>query len=162
MRELRVEDALLYLDDVKHEFRDRPAIYNEFLAIMKNFKTQEVDTPGVIERVSRLFRGYNNLILGFNTFLPEGYKIRLEDLVRQDEARAREAAAAAAAANQQPAARPMHASPFPQQQQPSPTPWQSAEAPKPAPKPPVAAAAKPQAAARKSVVRSPPQHQPAT
>ena len=79
MRELRVEDALLYLDDVKKEFGDRPRVYNEFLAIMKNFKTQEVDTPGVIARVSKLFRGYNNLILGFNKFLPDGYKISLED-----------------------------------------------------------------------------------
>ena len=26
----------------------------------------------MIERVKNLFRGYNKLILGFNTFLPEG------------------------------------------------------------------------------------------
>ena len=82
MRELRVEDALIYLDDVKREFGDRPRIYNEFLEIMKNFKSQEVDTPGVIDRVSRLFRGYNKLILGFNKFLPDGYKISLQDLER--------------------------------------------------------------------------------
>ena len=44
---------------------------------MKNFKAQEIDTPGVIQQVSQLFRGYNKLILGFNTFLPEGYKIEL-------------------------------------------------------------------------------------
>ena len=31
-----------------------------------------ITTPGVIERVKNLFRGYNKLILGFNTFLPEG------------------------------------------------------------------------------------------
>lgn len=84
IRELRVEDALLYLDQVKMEFKDRPQIYNQFLAIMKNFKTQEVDTPGVIRRVSQLFRGYNSLILGFNTFLPEGFKISLADLKRQE------------------------------------------------------------------------------
>eukprot|EP00578_Thalassiosira_sp_NH16_P020918 CAMPEP_0181086602 /NCGR_PEP_ID=MMETSP1071-20121207/5835_1 /TAXON_ID=35127 /ORGANISM="Thalassiosira sp., Strain NH16" /LENGTH=583 /DNA_ID=CAMNT_0023168451 /DNA_START=248 /DNA_END=1996 /DNA_ORIENTATION=- len=79
-RELKVEDALLYLDQVKLEFGDRPRIYNEFLEIMKNFKAQEVDTIGVINRVRRLFHGYNNLILGFNTFLPEGYKIEMRDL----------------------------------------------------------------------------------
>lgn len=84
MRELRVEDALVYLDDVKREFGDRPRIYNEFLEIMKNFKSQEVDTPGVINRVSKLFRGYNKLILGFNKFLPEGYKISLADLEQRD------------------------------------------------------------------------------
>jgi hypothetical protein len=79
-RELKVEDALLYLDQVKLEFGDRPRIYNEFLEIMKNFKAQEVDTIGVINRVRTLFHGYNNLILGFNTFLPEGYKIEMRDL----------------------------------------------------------------------------------
>lgn len=79
-RELKVEDALLYLDQVKLEFGDRPRIYNQFLEIMKNFKAQEVDTIGVIQSVRKLFHGYNNLILGFNTFLPEGYKIEMRDL----------------------------------------------------------------------------------
>ena len=79
--ELKVEDALNYLDKVKLEFGDRPRIYNEFLEIMKNFKAHEIDTPGVIMRVSDLFRGYNNLILGFNTFLPDGFKISIKDLV---------------------------------------------------------------------------------
>lgn len=79
MRELRVEDALLYLDQVKVEFGDRPHIYNEFLDIMKTFKTQQIDTPGVIQRVSDLFQGNRRLVLGFNTFLPEGYKIELPE-----------------------------------------------------------------------------------
>jgi histone deacetylase complex regulatory component SIN3 len=77
MRELRVEDALLYLDQVKVEFGDRPHIYNEFLDIMKTFKTQQIDTPGVIRRVSNLFQGNRRLVLGFNTFLPEGYRIEI-------------------------------------------------------------------------------------
>lgn len=77
MRELRVEDALMYLDQVKIEFGDRPHIYNEFLGIMKTFKSQQIDTPGVIQRVSHLFQGNKKLVLGFNTFLPEGYKIEL-------------------------------------------------------------------------------------
>jgi len=72
-----VEDALLYLDQVKMEFGDRPHIYNEFLDIMKTFKTQQIDTPGVIRRVSNLFQGNRRLVLGFNTFLPEGYKIEI-------------------------------------------------------------------------------------
>ena len=38
-----------------------------------------IDTPGVIKQVSQLFRGYPKLILGFNTFLPPGFKIRPED-----------------------------------------------------------------------------------
>lgn len=42
---------------------------------MKDFKGGVIDTPGVIERVSNLFAGNPNLIQGFNTFLPPGYKI---------------------------------------------------------------------------------------
>jgi paired amphipathic helix protein Sin3a len=34
-----------------------------------------IDTPGVINRVSDLFAGHPNLIQGFNTFLPPGYRI---------------------------------------------------------------------------------------
>lgn len=65
-------------------------MYNRFLDIMKDvrvpracavgcspdqFKSQSIDTPGVIERVSTLFRGHPSLIQGFNTFLPPGYRI---------------------------------------------------------------------------------------
>lgn len=37
--------------------------------------TTRIDTPGVIDRVSTLFRGHPSLIQGFNTFLPPGYRI---------------------------------------------------------------------------------------
>ncbi|KAJ3417477.1 Transcriptional regulatory protein sin3 [Chytridiales sp. JEL 0842] len=76
-RPLNVKDALSYLDQVKLQFQDQPDVYNQFLDIMKDFKSQSIDTPGVIERVSTLFRGHPALIMGFNTFLPPGYKIEV-------------------------------------------------------------------------------------
>lgn len=45
---------------------------------MKEFKSQSIDTPGVIQRVSNLFKGHPELIVGFNTFLPPGYKIEVQ------------------------------------------------------------------------------------
>lgn len=39
---------------------------------------QSIDTPGVIARVSSLFKGHPELIVGFNTFLPPGYKIEVQ------------------------------------------------------------------------------------
>jgi paired amphipathic helix protein Sin3a len=87
---------LTYLDQVKVQFHDQPDVYNRFLDIMKDFKSQayvfmhmniardhvanpfttnSIDTPGVINRVSELFAGHPNLIQGFNTFLPPGYRI---------------------------------------------------------------------------------------
>ena len=74
---LKVEDALSYLDQVKYKFGNQPQVYNDFLDIMKEFKSQSIDTPGVIARVSSLFRGHPELIVGFNTFLPPGYKIEV-------------------------------------------------------------------------------------
>lgn len=37
------------------------------------------DTAGVIARVKELFKGHNHLIFGFNTFLPKGYEITLDE-----------------------------------------------------------------------------------
>ncbi|KAG1810180.1 uncharacterized protein HD556DRAFT_1318620 [Suillus plorans] len=76
-RPLNVTDALSYLDAVKVQFQDKPDVYNHFLDIMKDFKSEAIDTPGVIERVSMLFHGNPNLIQGFNTFLPPGYRIEM-------------------------------------------------------------------------------------
>lgn len=39
-RQLNVTDALSYLDAVKVQFHDRPDVYNVFLDIMKDFKSQ--------------------------------------------------------------------------------------------------------------------------
>ncbi|GAA5892975.1 hypothetical protein JCM8208_004141 [Rhodotorula glutinis] len=74
-RPLNVRDALHYLDRVKQQFANEYEVYDQFLTIMKDFKTQNIDTPGVIDRVSNLFRDHPSLIQGFNTFLPPGYRI---------------------------------------------------------------------------------------
>ena len=75
---LKQEDALEYLDKVKKTFIDQCDVYDRFLAIMKDFKAQLINTPGVIQRVSELFKGHPGLIYGFNTFLPPGYHIPME------------------------------------------------------------------------------------
>ncbi|KAI8904077.1 SIN3-like protein B, transcription regulator [Gorgonomyces haynaldii] len=74
-RPLNVRDALSYLEMVRQQFGDQPDVYNRFLEIMKDFKSHVIDTPGVIERVSNLFRSHPALIHGFNTFLPPGYSL---------------------------------------------------------------------------------------
>lgn len=78
-RQLKVEDALAYLEKVKVQFTDQLNVYNKFLDIMKEFKAQEIDTTEVIRRVSDLFAGHKELMLGFNTFLPPGYEIRVTE-----------------------------------------------------------------------------------
>jgi histone deacetylase complex regulatory component SIN3 len=39
-KQLKVEDALAYLDQVKLKFKDQPKVYEQFLDIMKDFKSQ--------------------------------------------------------------------------------------------------------------------------
>lgn len=108
-RKLTTSDALAYLSAVKKTFNNNRDIYDRFLEIMKDFKAQRyfffffmlmigfafslvmisrklsfivycrIDTGAVIVRVKELFRGEDELLLGFNTFLPKGYEITLED-----------------------------------------------------------------------------------
>jgi Paired amphipathic helix repeat len=74
MRDLRIEDAILYLEQVRLEcVNDRPHIYSEFLAIMHAFKLQQMDMDTVIRRVTTLFQGNPQLLVGFNVFLPQGH-----------------------------------------------------------------------------------------
>ena len=79
-RRFKIEDALTYLDRVKYHLRNQPQVYNNFLDIMKGFRSQTIDTPGVIARVSHLFSDYPDFIVGFNTFLPPGYKIEADNI----------------------------------------------------------------------------------
>ncbi|XP_076937819.1 paired amphipathic helix protein Sin3-like 1 [Bidens hawaiensis] len=72
---LTTNDALTYLKQVKDMFQGQREKYDMFLDVMKDFKAQRIDTAGVIARVKDLFKGHNNLIFGFNTFLPKGYEI---------------------------------------------------------------------------------------
>lgn len=47
-RPLNVTDALSYLDAVKVQFHDKPDVYNHFLDIMKDFKSQMYVLPAII------------------------------------------------------------------------------------------------------------------
>jgi histone deacetylase complex regulatory component SIN3 len=48
-RQLNVKDALSYLDQVKLQYHDQTEVYNQFLDIMKSFKSQTyVTVPWVV------------------------------------------------------------------------------------------------------------------
>ena len=66
-----------YMDLVKSKLANEPQVYDDFIEIMKEFKSQSIDMPGVIAQVSSLFRGHPELIVGSNTFLPPGYNIEI-------------------------------------------------------------------------------------
>ncbi|XP_060193598.1 paired amphipathic helix protein Sin3-like 1 isoform X2 [Lycium barbarum] len=71
--------ARSYVKEVKDTFLNQMEKYHMFIDVMKDINNQRIDVGGVIARVKDLFKGYPNLILGFNTFLPNGYEITFND-----------------------------------------------------------------------------------
>ncbi|GAB4820057.1 hypothetical protein N2152v2_007103 [Parachlorella kessleri] len=99
---LTTHDALSYLRDVKLKFANNRRVYDSFLEIMKQFKANQIDTAGVIEKVKELFKGHDELILGFNTFLPKGYEIKVDGSTTTPETAAAQAAPKPSAAPKPP------------------------------------------------------------
>jgi len=69
--------ALDYLDNVK---RMCPENYLTFLEMMKAYKSRALTTHQVIVRVRMLFATKDELLKGFDVFLPEGYCLYRHDL----------------------------------------------------------------------------------
>lgn len=76
-RKLKIEDALFYMNKVKYEFSNQPEVYGDFLDLLGEFKTKRIDYPGVIARISNLFNGHPELIMGFNMWLPPNHQIEI-------------------------------------------------------------------------------------
>lgn len=70
-----LSDELAYLDNVKAAFPNDTDTYNRYLDIMADFKAGSTQTSGAIERIKELFAGKEDLIQGFNRFLPPGYRM---------------------------------------------------------------------------------------
>ncbi|XP_050258324.1 paired amphipathic helix protein Sin3-like 2 [Quercus robur] len=79
LREQRKNYALTYLKEVKETLQDQREKYDKFLKVLKDFLDQRTDAYDVIAIVKELFKGHNNLISGFNFFLPKGSEIGLDN-----------------------------------------------------------------------------------
>jgi histone deacetylase complex regulatory component SIN3 len=72
----QLDDAYAYVDLVKKELHTKG--YSTFLAILIDFKAKKITLPGVVRRVSALFKGHPRrpeLARGFNIFLPAGCRV---------------------------------------------------------------------------------------
>ncbi|KAL1213691.1 Paired amphipathic helix protein Sin3-like 4 [Cardamine amara subsp. amara] len=78
-KKLTTDDAFAFLMLVKVKYQDKREIYDRFLEILKDFKAQRANTCDVISKVKELFKGQQELLLGFNTFLPEDSHIHPEE-----------------------------------------------------------------------------------
>ncbi|CAI9109585.1 OLC1v1009429C2 [Oldenlandia corymbosa var. corymbosa] len=71
--------ALNYLWEVRGTYLDQKEKLDAFIALMREYKDNRVDTLGVIDGLKKLFVGHPNLLLGFNKFLPRGFEITLDN-----------------------------------------------------------------------------------
>ncbi|MBA0636655.1 hypothetical protein Godav_025883 [Gossypium davidsonii] len=67
-----------YLKEVTKTFEDQQEKLVMFREVMNDFGTERTDVAGVVERVKELFKGHNNLLKGFNFFLPMGDEITVD------------------------------------------------------------------------------------
>ena len=49
----------------------------DFLDIIRGFQEGRLEPPGVIAAVCQIFKGREDLVQGFNSFLPDGYRMPL-------------------------------------------------------------------------------------
>ena len=73
-------NAHAYMERVKKEFADRPAVYNEFVELVLDLENDKIDIHNVARKVVTLFRGHDDLIASFNEHLPKACRIEVTDL----------------------------------------------------------------------------------
>ncbi|CAH8363884.1 unnamed protein product [Eruca vesicaria subsp. sativa] len=62
-------DAYEYIDTVRDRFEDNREIYDTFLKVLKDFHHDRIGPNDVKSKVIELFKGHQNLLLGFNKFI---------------------------------------------------------------------------------------------
>ncbi|XP_054800324.1 paired amphipathic helix protein Sin3-like 2 [Prosopis cineraria] len=72
---LQTMDALNYLRAVREAFDSKRGKYDLFLEIFRDFKAQRINVGDFSAKMKEVLEGHEFLILGLNTFLPNGYKI---------------------------------------------------------------------------------------
>ncbi|CAH2079915.1 unnamed protein product [Thlaspi arvense] len=72
---------LSYLKEVKREFANNEGKYTSLLQLLIDAKNKRIDIDTLMLRIKELLRGHKKLILGFNTFLPEKYRMQVDEVV---------------------------------------------------------------------------------
>ncbi|PNX68816.1 paired amphipathic helix protein SIN3 4-like [Trifolium pratense] len=72
---ISTDDTLVYLDEIKDAFKDEVEKFNDFIEIMRDFKERRIDVEDVASRVKELFKEHEELLMKFNNYLPDEYKI---------------------------------------------------------------------------------------
>ncbi|GAU51252.1 hypothetical protein TSUD_412450 [Trifolium subterraneum] len=77
--QMSLDQANMYLTEIKDAFKEDLGKFNEFLKSMRDFTTRRIDMVGLKSRVKELFKGHNQLLMKFNAFLPNEAEVEDED-----------------------------------------------------------------------------------
>lgn len=64
------DDAVSYVQKVKHRFLDQPDTYRQFLEILKTYQRESTPVQEIHSQVVDVFASASNLVEGFNEFMP--------------------------------------------------------------------------------------------
>ncbi|KAF5390047.1 hypothetical protein D9757_003896 [Collybiopsis confluens] len=67
------QSAIRYIHAVQDRYPDNPEVFDEFLDIIRDGNENRVDLSTTILRLEELFEGNQQLVEGFNAFLPGAY-----------------------------------------------------------------------------------------
>ncbi|KOM28234.1 hypothetical protein LR48_Vigan511s005700 [Vigna angularis] len=70
-------EAVKYIKEVQKTFKDEKEKFEVFLKIMTDYRLHRIDVGTVVEKVKEILEDHDDLISGFNQFLPKGYEILL-------------------------------------------------------------------------------------
>ncbi|URD80417.1 hypothetical protein MUK42_10813, partial [Musa troglodytarum] len=71
-QKIRFQDAVWFLEVLKENLDDGK--YQEFLKTIKDMSSQRIDPAECFKRVKALLQGHPDLIVGFDNFLPNGWR----------------------------------------------------------------------------------------
>ena len=82
-----VADTVNYVTDVKRALASQPQVYRQFVHVLQRYHDQCRDAAPdrlrdllhSVRQIVSLLRTRPQLVLGFNEFLPDGYRIRMFD-----------------------------------------------------------------------------------
>ncbi|CAJ2651227.1 paired amphipathic helix protein Sin3-like 3 [Trifolium pratense] len=76
-KKLTEDDALAFLKAVKDVFKDEEENFNYFMEIMIDYREKRIYFDDLMTKVKELFKGHDDLIIGFNIFAPSDYQIQV-------------------------------------------------------------------------------------
>jgi histone deacetylase complex regulatory component SIN3 len=72
-------DAVTYIKNVQERTANEPELFNQFLDVLRVFREEgaNANMRDIAERIVTILQTYPELVIGFNTFLPDGYEIQM-------------------------------------------------------------------------------------